>query len=74
MTSLPATQFSLEGRGTLKRGAFADITVVDPARLRDNASYANPHCFAEGITDVLVNGIPVLSGGQLTGQRTGRWL
>lgn len=74
MTSLPATQFALKDRGTLKRGAFADITVVDPAHLRDNASYANPHCFAEGITDVLVNGIPVLSRGQLTGQRTGRWL
>lgn len=74
MTSLPASHFGLAGRGTIAQGAFADITVVDPVRLRDNATYANPHCLSEGITDVLVNGVPVLGGGKLTGNRTGRWL
>jgi N-acyl-D-amino-acid deacylase len=74
MTSLPASHFSLQRRGILAKGHFADIILVDPSRLRDHASYADPHRFAEGISDVLVNGVPVLCGGKPSGARTGRWL
>jgi N-acyl-D-amino-acid deacylase len=74
MTSLPASQFALSQRGILARGAYADVLLIDPLRLRDHASFADPHRLSEGVTDILVNGVPVLSGEILTGNRSGRWL
>jgi N-acyl-D-aspartate/D-glutamate deacylase len=74
MTSLPASHFRLRGRGEVKPGAFADVTVIDPSRIRDVASYSLPHQLSEGVTHVLVNGTPVLEQGRLTGHRSGRWL
>jgi N-acyl-D-amino-acid deacylase len=63
MTSLPARQMQLEGRGILKKGAFADIAVFDPRTVKSCASFEEPHRFAEGIEYVLVNGKPVLERG-----------
>jgi N-acyl-D-aspartate/D-glutamate deacylase len=63
MTSLPARQMQLEGRGVLKKGAFADITVFDPGTVKSCASFEDPHRFAEGIEYVLINGKPVLERG-----------
>lgn len=74
MTSLPATQFNLTHRGSLARGSYADIVLINPTTVRDLASFSAPHKFSEGITDVLVNGKLVLSKGKLTGNRPGRWL
>jgi N-acyl-D-amino-acid deacylase len=74
MTSLPASQFALAQRGILTPGAFADVLLIDPLKLRDHASFADPHRLSEGVTDILVNGVPVLSNGKLTGHRPGRWL
>lgn len=63
MTSLPAKQMGLKDRGTLKKGAFADITIFDPKTVIDRASFGNPYQFAEGIEYVLINGRPVLEDG-----------
>lgn len=63
MTSLPAAQFRLTRRGRIQTGYAADITVFNPDTLRDHASYAAPHTFAEGIKHVLVNGALVLHNG-----------
>ncbi len=63
MTSLPARQMQLEGRGVLKKGAFADITVFDPRTVKSCASFQDPHRFSEGIEYVLINGKPVLERG-----------
>jgi N-acyl-D-amino-acid deacylase len=57
MTSLPAGVFGLKDRGTLRPGAWADILVFDPARVRDAATYLEPHQMSEGIDYVLVNGV-----------------
>jgi N-acyl-D-amino-acid deacylase len=62
----------LRERGRLKPGYFADIAIFDPATIRDNATFANPHQYATGMVHVLVNGVPVLQGGEHTGAMAGR--
>jgi N-acyl-D-amino-acid deacylase len=74
MTSLPATTFRFEGRGLLREGNWADIVVFDPDKVRDVATYNDPHHYAQGFTYVLVNGVPVIRENQLTGARPGRVL
>jgi N-acyl-D-aspartate/D-glutamate deacylase len=74
MTSLPARVFRLADRGELRPGAFADVVVFDPARLRDPASYSEPHQLAEGMRYVFVNGRPALASGAFTAERAGRVL
>jgi N-acyl-D-amino-acid deacylase len=74
MTSLPATQFQLTARGELREGYLADVTVLDPGTLKDQASFKDPHRFSEGITHLIVNGQTVMAEGHLTGARPGAWL
>ena len=74
MTSLPATIFGLHGRGTIERGAYADLVVFDADSIRDTATYETPYRFPIGIEDVFVNGRPVLRSGAFTAERPGRVL
>ncbi|MGH9839456.1 MAG: N-acyl-D-amino-acid deacylase family protein [Blastocatellia bacterium] len=74
MTSLPAQILGLKDRGMLKEGYWADVTVFDPATIRDRATYVNPHQYAEGIPFVLVNGELVVDGGKITGKLPGKVL
>jgi N-acyl-D-amino-acid deacylase len=71
MTSMPAQKFQLQDRGSLRPGAFADIVIFDPSKVNDPSSYNDPHHFAEGFTDVIVNGDIVMRGGKMTGTRSG---
>jgi N-acyl-D-aspartate/D-glutamate deacylase len=72
MTSLPASVFGLKDRGVLRQGAWADILVFDPARVRDAATYLEPHQLSEGMAFVLVNGVLVKDGDTFTGTLAGR--
>lgn len=72
MTSLPAETFRLQNRGVLKPGAIADVVIFDPATVADPSTFDDPHHYAVGFTEVLVNGTPVIRDGQLTGARPGR--
>jgi N-acyl-D-amino-acid deacylase len=74
MTSLPATRAGLLDRGLVRPGVKADLTVFDPATIRDRATFERPHAYAEGVSTVLVNGILVVDDGRLTGVRPGRVL
>ncbi len=74
MTSIPASRFRLNDRGVIRQGAFADLVIFDPEKIRDTATYDNPRQFAEGIRCVIVNGRVVLRNGQFTGLRPGRAL
>jgi N-acyl-D-amino-acid deacylase len=74
MTSLPASVFGITDRGIIRPGAFADLVIFDPATIRDAATYTDPQKLAEGVSDVLVNGIPVRLGGQFTEAFPGRVL
>ena len=74
MTSLPAQRLGLADRGLLRPGMHADITVFDPARVIDRATFEDPHRFSEGIIHVLVNGVAVIEAGKVTGELPGRAL
>jgi N-acyl-D-amino-acid deacylase len=74
MTGLPAARFGLAGRGRIAPGAYADITVFDPATIIDRATFAAPMTPAAGIHLVLVNGEAVWRDGAATGDRPGRAL
>ena len=74
MTGLSATRFGLTGRGILTAGAYADVTVFDPAHVADRATFEAPMTPAAGIEHVFVNGRPVWAEGKPTGERPGRAL
>jgi N-acyl-D-amino-acid deacylase len=74
MTSLPAAVFGLKDRGAIREGAAADLAIFDPVRIRDLATYTNPHQLAEGMDYVLVNGVPVVASGRFTAALPGRVL
>jgi len=71
MTSLPAQRFGLLDRGVLRPGFKADITVFDPDKVIDTATYEDPIRYPEGIEYVVVNGVMTVEGGEHTGQRAG---
>ncbi|MET4699960.1 N-acyl-D-amino-acid deacylase [Constrictibacter sp. MBR-5] len=74
MTGLTAAKFGIKDRGVLRVGAFADVTVFDPATVIDAATFEDPIRPSPGIDIVLVNGQPVWRDGVSTGVRSGRAL
>lgn len=62
MTSAAAERLRITDRGTLRAGAAADLVVLDPARLRDRATFERPDEGPDGIEHVFVNGRHVLDG------------
>jgi N-acyl-D-amino-acid deacylase len=74
ITSLPAQREHLTGRGLIKEGFFADITIFDSGSIIDKATYTQPAQLAEGVKYVLVNGQVAFENGKATGAITGRAL
>ncbi|HEY1659408.1 MAG TPA: D-aminoacylase [Candidatus Sulfotelmatobacter sp.] len=74
MTALPAQRLRLTDRGVLKAGMWADVVVFDPATIRDLATFDNPNQLSQGMEYVLVNGVPVIDGGKMTGKLPGKVL
>ncbi len=72
LTSLPASNLKLTGRGALKPGFYADVVAFDPAAIQDHATFEQPHQYATGMRHVLVNGQPVIRDGAHTGAKPGR--
>jgi N-acyl-D-amino-acid deacylase len=71
-SALPSQRLRLEGRGLLRVGMWADITIFDPATIRDLATFDNPNQLSQGVEYVLVNGVPVIDDGKMTGARPGK--
>lgn len=74
MTGLPARRFGLAGRGELRPGMAADLTLFDPARIIDGASFDAPTTPPRGVATVIVNGRVALHDGQPQDDRAGRVL
>jgi N-acyl-D-amino-acid deacylase len=72
MTGLPAANLGIRRRGFLKQGYFADVVVFDSDKVQDHATFEQPHQYATGVRDVLVNGKLVLKDGEHTGATPGR--
>jgi N-acyl-D-amino-acid deacylase len=72
LTSLPASNLKIKHRGALKKGYFADIAIFDPNKIKDRATFKEPHQYATGMMHVLVNGTRVLKDGEHTGAMPGR--
>jgi N-acyl-D-aspartate/D-glutamate deacylase len=65
MTIMPAQRLEKRApmflnKGRIRVGADADITIFDPQRVIDKATYEEPMQYSEGIPYVLVNGIVVV--------------
>jgi N-acyl-D-amino-acid deacylase len=74
ITSLPAQRERLRGRGLLREGFFADVTIFDPANIIDKATYESPAQLSEGVKYVFVNGKIEYEDGKLSGSNAGRVL
>ncbi len=72
MTSFPATNLGIKGRGVLRDGYYADVVVFDPATIQDQATFAKPQQLSTGVSDVFVNGVQVVKQGKHTGAKPGR--
>ena len=72
LTGLPAANWKLKDRGCLDEGCYADLVVFDPASIEDHATFDEPQQYATGVSDVFVNGVQVLRGGEHTGATPGR--
>jgi N-acyl-D-amino-acid deacylase len=72
MTSLNAAKLGITDRGSLRPGSYADLTLFDPERVIDRATYTEPFRYSDGIEYVVVNGKVVLERGKHTGERAGR--
>jgi dihydroorotase/N-acyl-D-amino-acid deacylase len=74
MTSFPAARLGLKDRGVLREGLKADLVVFDPVKVRDMATFEQPHRYAVGFSLVVVNGEIVWDGERMTAARPGRVL
>jgi N-acyl-D-amino-acid deacylase len=74
LTSLPANNLRLQGRGLLREGYFADVVVFDAAKIQDHATFEEPHQYTTGVSEVFVNGERVIAAGEHTGATPGRFV
>ena len=74
MTSLPANKIGLKNRGIIKEGYWADIVIFNPDKIKDKATFEDPHQYPEGIYYVIVNGQITVDNGKITGLKPGKIL
>ena len=60
LSGAPATRFGLKDRGRVAEGSYADLVVFDPESIQDHATFAEPHQMSSGVSEVLVNGVPIV--------------
>jgi dihydroorotase/N-acyl-D-amino-acid deacylase len=73
-SALPAQRMRFTDRGVLREGMWADVVIFDPAAIRDLATFEQPNQLSQGMDYVLVNGVPVIAAGKMTGALPGKVL
>jgi len=73
-SALAAQRMHFNDRGVLKYGMWADIVIFDPAQIKDVATFEEPNQLSKGMEFVLVNGVPVIEDGRMTGKLPGKVL
>jgi N-acyl-D-aspartate/D-glutamate deacylase len=71
LTGLPAKRLGVTDRGVLRDGAWADVSIFDPATIREQGTLREPNQYAIGVRHVLVNGRLALRDGEFTDLRSG---
>jgi dihydroorotase/N-acyl-D-amino-acid deacylase len=74
MAGMPAKRLGLDDHGCLRDGCVADVTIFSAERVRDVGTFTDPHHYPEGISFVIVNGVPVIDNGTFTSARPGKVL
>jgi N-acyl-D-amino-acid deacylase len=74
MSGFPAMRYGLDDRGLLRKGMAADLVIFDPRTVQARATFKEPRLPPVGIEYVVVNGVLVVDGGELTDRRPGRLL
>lgn len=70
-TGLAAEVCHIEDRGFIRPGAYADLLVFDPLKVKDKATFDKPRQQSEGMLWVLVNGRIAIENGKATHVRAG---
>ena len=73
-SALPAQRMHFTDRGVLKAGMWADVVIFDPHTIKDVATFEEPNQLSQGMEYVLVNGVPVIDQGKMTGKLPGKVL
>jgi dihydroorotase/N-acyl-D-amino-acid deacylase len=73
-SALAAQRMHFNDRGVLKYGMWADIVIFDPAQIKDVATFEEPNQLSKGMEFVLLNGVPVIEDGRMTGKLPGKVL
>ena len=73
-SALPAQRMHFTDRGVLKAGMWADLVIFDPSTIKDLATFEAPNQLSQGMEYVLVNGVPVIDQGKMTGKLPGKVL
>lgn len=71
MTQAPAQKMKLKDRGTIHDGAVADVVAFDPQKIKDTASFTDPHRYAQGVHTVFVNGAKAYDQGTFLDPKSG---
>lgn len=71
---MPANQIKQYHRGRIQEGAYADVIVFDFDKIQDKATYTDSKKYAEGIEQMLINGVFVIKNAKLTNNTPGVWL
>ncbi|WFA10059.1 D-aminoacylase [Tissierella sp. Yu-01] len=74
VTGLPAEYFGLKNIGIIKEGNYADLSIFDWDKFKDNATYENPFQKPEGLHYVIVSGQVLIDNGELTDNKAGRMI
>lgn len=74
MCGQTAEILGLPDRGVIAPGRKADILIFDPTTVKAQATYAEPHQYALGFEQVLVNGKFAIRNGKKASQRHGQCL
>ena len=69
---LEARAPAMAGKGRIRVGADADLTIFDPATVIDRATYEDARIPSAGIPYVLVGGEVIVDRGEITAARSGR--
>ncbi|MFQ5674437.1 MAG: amidohydrolase family protein [bacterium] len=72
ISSFASDFLGLANRGRIREGNFADLTLLDPTKVKELATFEKPRQFSEGTEFVWVNGTKMIERGALLNALPGK--